>query len=87
MSDENVIDFPPKGEEESFGIIVANVGEGMNIAPPFVCFPGRGDVSGVAARAAILRFADIIAHEDMKTANELRKNVLVIETELGRPTN
>ena len=57
------------------------------IAPPFTIYPGRDDLSGVAARAAVLRFADIIAHEALDEATNLRKIVLDIETQLGRPTN
>lgn len=76
MSKDKVINFPPSDEHKEDGVEEAMemVGIQMSvsgIAPPFTMYPGRDDVSGVAARAAILRFADIIAHENLNVATEL----------------
>jgi len=91
MSDDNkVIEFPANGKSMSEEDVVKLVGMQMNmagIAPPFTIFPGRDDLSGVAARAAILRFADIIAHEDLPAATDLRKIVIDIENQLGNVTD
>lgn len=84
MNDEHKV----QPDVDNMNIVkIAEVTDEMTgISPPFTVFPGRNDTAGVAARAALLRFADIIAHEDMHSANGLRKLVLDIENELGRVT-
>lgn len=91
MTDEEdkVVSFPmTEGEqvlEDGTHVKVLDVGN--DIAPPFICFPGRNDLAGVAARAAMLRFADIIAHENLEAATDIRKGVLEIENHFGRTTS
>ena len=91
MSDDDskVIKFPTNAKPMSQEDVMNMVGIQMNMAgihPPFTIFPGREDLSGVAARAAILRFADIIEHEDLSAATDLRKIVIDIENQLGNIT-
>lgn len=54
---------------------------------PFLCYPNKNDIHGVASRAAMLRYADIIAHDNLQAATNLRKTVIEIENNLGNTTS